>query len=142
MQDDFIQFFKKFFKIVELTTCREYLSIMKEFEANSFWARIGYLLKARHETLTDLCKGCGITYSSVNNQRTRNNLPKVEQFYAMARYLGVSMEYLLTGTERDAELSESMREVTNILKKDEELFDAVCTLLKVKRGDSSSRGAK
>lgn len=99
-------------------------------------------MKSRNETLTDMCNNCDISYNSVNGQRKRDNLPKVEQFYAMARYLGVSMEYLLTGTERDAELSESMREVTNILKKDEELFEAVCTLLKVKRGDSSSRGAR
>lgn len=141
MQEFFKIFVKKFFKIVEKSRSYEYLCFMKDFETNSFWNRIDGLLKVQHKTLTDLCADCEIPYSSVNNQRMRNNLPKAEQFYVMAQYLGTSMEFLLTGIEPKFEFQEPLKSVVELLRTNEEVLDAVCTLCHIKRGDSSSEGA-
>ncbi len=58
----------------------------------------------------------------------------------MAQYLGVSMEYLLTGKDSGHGLSEPIRTVVQDLEREPELLDAVCTIMHLKRGDSSSRG--
>lgn len=115
---------------------------MKEFENSSFWSRVNYLLRMKKKTLTELCKDRSISYNSVNGQRTRESLPKVEQLYAMSQYLGVSMEYLLTGVEPDFKLQEPLRTVVEHLQSNQEDLDAVCTLCRIKRGDWSLKGAQ
>ena len=114
---------------------------MKDIEIDLFWVRVDYLLKLKRKTLTVLCNDCEISYHSVNGQRTRKNLPKAEQLYAMAQYLGTSMEFLLTGIEPDFKLQEPLRTVVEHLQSNQEDLDAVCTLCRIKRGDWSKEGA-
>lgn len=46
----------------------------------------------------------GITPQMVSNWKARNNTPKTESLYKIAKYLHVSMEWLLTGEESDNSL--------------------------------------
>lgn len=114
---------------------------MKEFENSTFWSRVDSSLKSRRRTLTDLCHDCDIGYRAVNGQRTRNNLPKVEQLYAMAQYLETSMEYLLTGIEPEFKLPERLRIIVDYLMEDESRIESALNLLGLKKGGSSSKGA-
>lgn len=43
----------------------------------------------------------GFSISTVSSWKQHNTIPKTESLYKIAKYLGVSMEYLLTG-EKDA----------------------------------------
>lgn len=68
-----------------------------QIDAFEFWRRADNLLSKKSMTLGDLSTQATLSYSTINSQRTRHSLPKVEQLLSMARALGVSMEYLLTG---------------------------------------------
>lgn len=114
---------------------------MKDLRFIRFWKRVDDLLYIRRKSLTDLCNDCEIAYSAVNSQRTRGAIPKSEQLYDMAQYLGVPMEFLLTGESNQA-LPEKLRAVVDYLREHEDKLEAVFTMCDIKRGGCSSRGAQ
>ena len=118
-----------------------YLWFMKDIEIDLFWARVDYLLKLKRKSLTDLCNDCGIGYSAVNSQRTRGSLPKIGQIYAMAQYLGTSIEFLLSGKEPDYKLPEKLQIIVDYLKKHDNVADLILEMAEVKKGDCSATGA-
>lgn len=63
----------------------------------SFWGRVGELLRARHMKLTALAEQSGVEYRRIIMQRHRSALPTVVDTLAIARVLGVSVEYLVDG---------------------------------------------
>lgn len=65
--------------------------------AFDFWKRIDAYMIDNKITLRKLAAKTGISYSTINSQRTRQNLPKVDQLVTMAQALGLSLEYMLTG---------------------------------------------
>lgn len=68
-----------------------------EIDGRAFWLRVDSELSKEGRSLSDLCSSINVSYFTVNTQRKNHKLPKVEQLLSMARALGVSMEYLLTG---------------------------------------------
>lgn len=68
-----------------------------EIDAFAFWRRVDGLLIEKKKDLGALCSAIGYSYSTVNSQRTRHALPKLEQCISMARYLSVSVEFLTIG---------------------------------------------
>ena len=75
---------------------------MEEIRAIDIWNRVDEL---RAGPLTDLCKKIGISYSRIKRNRTDCRIPSAEDLYALAKGLGTSMEFLLTGEEQASPLS-------------------------------------
>ena len=46
----------------------------------------------------------GFPSSTVSSWKTKNSFPKADDLYKIAKYLNVSMEWLLTGEETDIDL--------------------------------------
>lgn len=57
----------------------------------------------------------GITPQMVSNWKARNNIPKTESLYRIAKYLGVSMEYLLTGEKESGALPDDIQKTVSKL---------------------------
>ena len=66
-------------------------------DERAFWLRVDRMLEQMQMTLGQMCQKLGLSYNTLNTQRKRNTLPKIEQLYGMASILNTSMEYLLTG---------------------------------------------
>lgn len=113
---------------------------MKEIKANNFWNNVDITLRKRRQTYRAMCQDTGITYSSINTQRTRESIPKVEQVYLMAQFLGVSMEYLLTGEVTSFNPPAKLQALVDVLVEDETKLDAVCTLLHVTTEEDGAYG--
>ena len=60
-----------------------------------YWKRVDGL--NRLDSVKELAIQSGLDYVRIVNQRSDCRLPKCEDVLIMAQYLGVSMEYLLTG---------------------------------------------
>lgn len=66
-------------------------------DAYRFWKNVD---KARGEpSLVKLADECQLNYKVIKNQRSNDKLPGLLNAYTIAKYLNVSIEYLLTGIE-------------------------------------------
>ena len=59
--------------------------------------RIKALRKERKSTQKDIAQVLGITYQQLNNYECGQNLPPAEMLVKIARTLGVTADYILTG---------------------------------------------
>lgn len=67
-----------------------------------FYSRIESLLKEQKKTQKEFAEAVGLSAPQAYiTLRTRGTLPKADTALKMAQYLGTSVEYLLTGTEKD-----------------------------------------
>ena len=62
--------------------------------------RISDLLAERDKTAVELCKALDIQTSTMSTWKTRKKDPPARYMPAIANFLCVSLEYLLTGQER------------------------------------------
>lgn len=70
--------------------------------------------------LKDIIEATGIPQPNISAWKTRNSFPKADDLYKIAKYLDVSMEYLLTGIEsgkNQPELSEKEIEIIKQYRK-------------------------
>ena len=74
---------------------------MDNIQADDFWARIKALSKTRRITQDKICGDLGFNIGSYRNRINRSIFPDAEETLRLARYFGVSVEYLLTGTQTD-----------------------------------------
>ena len=58
------------------------------------------ILEKKELTQTDLCNAINVNTSTVTNWKTRNTDPPSRYIIPICEFLGVTPEYLLTGTER------------------------------------------
>lgn len=61
--------------------------------------RITQLLYERDRTAYELCKAVGIQTSTMSTWKARKRNPPADYIPAIANFLGVSVDYLLTGQE-------------------------------------------
>ena len=67
-----------------------------------FYERVKRLVKDNtNTTLRAFIESFGINYDSYNGQKRYNNLPRADEAVKIARFLGTSVEYLVTGEEKD-----------------------------------------
>lgn len=71
-------------------------------DATEFYNRIKTVLNSNNLSLGDLCKAIDTPYQNFVNKRTRRTYPNVIDCYRIAQFLNVSVEYLLTGKEKDS----------------------------------------
>lgn len=67
--------------------------------AFEFWNRVDLLRKDMQ--LQDLARMAGISYKTLTNQRVEHRYPKAEDMKNIARVLGTTQEFLMTGENRD-----------------------------------------
>lgn len=61
--------------------------------------RISRLLKEKNKMATDLCSALGIQQSTMSTWKSRKRNPPAEYMPTIANFLGVSLDYLLSGKE-------------------------------------------
>lgn len=71
-------------------------------DERAFWLRIDAELERSNLSLGQMCTMLGLSYYTLNTQRKRHTLPKIEQLYGMSQIFNKSIEYLLSGKERDS----------------------------------------
>ena len=74
---------------------------MSKNEQNTidFWNRVKKILKEQKKTQIDLSNNCDILLQTLRNKISRNFAPTTDEVIAIANYLNVSCDYLLTGQE-------------------------------------------
>ncbi len=55
----------------------------------------------------------GYSPQVITNWKARNTIPRSDDLYKIAKYIGVSMEYLLTGEDKKSELPEDLLKLFN-----------------------------
>jgi len=66
-----------------------------------FWDIVKYTLKQNKQTQIDAAAVCGVSVRTFRNWIYKNLYPTIIDGYLLARFLGVSVEYLVTGKEKD-----------------------------------------
>jgi transcriptional regulator with XRE-family HTH domain len=69
--------------------------------------RIFELLKEKNKQQKDLAAYAGISASAISDWKKKGTNPSAEYIFPIAQFLGVSVEYLLTGNETAYDLSET-----------------------------------
>lgn len=111
-----------------------------DIEFHQFWNRVDDL---KDEALTKLCANTGVSYTSVKRNRTDCRLPSLLDAYKIAKYLGTTIEYLLTGNDlisteaMEVESSPELKSLIRALGRNPNLLHLVSALLK----DGDTRGA-
>lgn len=89
--------------------------------AFEFWNRVDLLRKDLQ--LQDLARMAGISYKTLTNQRVEHRYPKAEDMKNIARVLGTTQEFLMTGENRDRkeERSSTLSPEAKAVEKDDRL---------------------
>jgi len=74
---------------------------MTEIDAELFWKRFEEKQRLTgKKNLRTLCEKTGIPYQTVVNQKSNNRIPTASMLVALANELDCSIDWLLTGSER------------------------------------------
>jgi transcriptional regulator with XRE-family HTH domain len=92
-------------------------------EEKNFWKRISLRMKERAVTRKDLTRACGLNPNTLRGWIAKDTIPPTEDSCRIARFLGASVEYLLTGKHPPAALR--IREIDALLKRASEKLDAL-----------------
>ena len=82
--------------------------------AIDFWKRINKRIKELNITQESLCSDLGINLGTFKQQITHARFPSVDSAFKIARALGVSVEYLVTGEDTD-EKSKILKEMQSVI---------------------------
>ena len=92
--------------------------------------RISDLLAERDKTAVELCKALDIQTSTMSTWKTRKKDPPARYMPAIANFLCVSLEYLLTGQERPAIIEQPADQSPKLSAMEEELLvRGICVYL-------------
>ena len=105
-----------------------------------FVQRIDALLKERNEKRLSLAEHCGFSLQSITEWSRRNSMPSADKVFAIADYLGVTIEWLLTGKE-DSGLSakdrDLLRKYNSLSDRDKRAVDALIASLLSSESESA-----
>ena len=68
--------------------------------AHQFWNRVKQLLKEKKFTQKDAAAACSVSLRTFQHWIYRDLYPTIVDGFFLARFLGVSVEYLVTGKDR------------------------------------------
>lgn len=77
--------------------------------------RILELLESKNLKMADLCRYLDINTSTMTNWKNRNTDPPAKFIFPICEFLGVSCEYVLTGTEKISAFSQEDTEWLSII---------------------------
>ena len=83
--------------------------------AKTFWNRIKALIKEKKITQETVAKACKIHINTWRGWGSKNIVPGLFDCYRIAKYLGVSVDYLISGKELDAQAK--IAEIQSLLDK-------------------------
>lgn len=88
------------------------------FNENEYWQRLKNIANEKKINLKVCCEELGFVYQSILNRHQRKVFPTVEQIISIAKFYNTSVEYLVLGTQdnaqRIAELEEQLQKISNI----------------------------
>jgi len=67
----------------------------------AFWNRTKNLIKEKCVTQAETAAACGISHSKFRNWMSQNKVPPINVANRLALFLGVSLEYLISGQGKD-----------------------------------------
>ena len=70
--------------------------------AKSFWTRIKILLKQKNVTQETAAKSCLVSINTWRSWIYHGIIPPVSDCVKIAKYLNISLDYLITGKERNS----------------------------------------
>lgn len=79
----------------------------------TFFDRVKELVKFKNRTIKSFIEELGLNYGSYNTLRKSHNLPRGDECVKIANALGTTVEYLVTGQER--EVANKRQELKNLL---------------------------
>ena len=86
-------------------------------DAVSFWNRVKQLIKSNNTTQRGLSETIGLSARTLEIKIGRKSAPDVFEAYKIAQALGVSVEYLVTGSDTnpaEQELKELKEKLKNL----------------------------
>ena len=85
---------------------------MQFFDTNTFWGRVKERLWINGLTVRALSDRLGESYKSMTNRISNDRIPKKKGLIeAMAKELGCSVEYLMTGEDKSPRYSEDIEDL-------------------------------
>lgn len=82
---------------------------------DNFISRLEALLNDRKISNKQMCLDIGITTSAVTTWKKRNTIPSADVVLKIAKYLDVSLEYLITGEEKGDGKMERIKDIAKEL---------------------------
>jgi len=82
----------------------------------AFWNRVKLQIKAQAATQADAARACGVLPDTFRRWMSMGRVPPLNHSYRLARYLGVSLEYLIAGRRSD-KASKINEEILALLEK-------------------------
>ena len=82
----------------------------------SFWERLKQEIKEKNTTQAWLAATTGVSFGTLRKWLTNKTMPNADQAVAIARALGVTVEYLVTGTDSSDPWVREHRELIRDLK--------------------------
>ena len=79
-----------------------------------FYDRVKTLAKQNKTTIESVVNSAGLTINSYNSYKRHGNLPRLDEGVKIARALGVSVEYLVTGKETDGK-KQLLKEMQSVI---------------------------
>ena len=83
-----------------------------------FWNRVKICIKENGTTQMELAKACKFTYGTFRNWMSKNVNPPLMYANRISKYLGVSLDYLISGQGKD-HVSKTHENVLMLLKEAE-----------------------
>ena len=68
-------------------------------DIRAFWNRVRAKIKEKGVSQETAAKAAGLSYGRLRTWMSTNMIPPLSYAYRLARYLGVSLEYLINGKE-------------------------------------------
>jgi len=84
----------------------------------TFWKRVKTLIRQQKTTQILTAQACGLPLNTLRGWMSKGLIPPVDDAYSLAEYLGVSLEYLISG--RVKERAEQIEKVRVLLAKSSE----------------------
>ena len=85
----------------------------------SSWRNVNKLIKAQNTTQEAIAKTCAINFGTFKNRSSKKIVPDAIEAYKIAQALGVSVEYLVTGSDTnpaERELKELKERLKNLVE--------------------------
>ena len=89
---------------------------MKKFFIRAFWKRVRSLLKKRAVSQDMAARAIGVHPSTFRSWISRERIPPLSFAFMLAQYLGVNINYLISGYDADKNAVKK-EEVLNLLEK-------------------------
>jgi len=92
--------------------------------AKNFWNRVKTRIREKAITQEKVANACGIPFTTFRNWMSKNMVPPLDNAHRISKYIGVSLEYLISGQGKDS-ISKTNEEVLLLLKEAEEKLNKI-----------------